>query len=264
MKSKDISSLANPELKFLLSLRKNKIRKKEEKSLAEGYRENIQLIKSNYAIDTLYICDDLFMGENNFELVDKFKNKNIRIVKLSKKVFAALSYRDKSDGIISLFKTKDLSLIDNPLSGPIFIADKIEKPGNLGTMIRTARSFNIKNIIASDSVTDIYNPNVIRSSIGHIFNINIYSEKSKKIISFLKNLNYQIISLDPSSDKSINSFKPNKNYALVIGSEQYGISEIWKKNSNEILKIDSGAHVDSLNASSAAAIAMWEIYKNYE
>ena len=86
MKSKDISSLANPELKFLLSLRKNKIRKKEEKSLAEGYRENIQLIKSNYAIDTLYICDDLFIGENNFELVDKFKNKNIRIVKLSKKV----------------------------------------------------------------------------------------------------------------------------------------------------------------------------------
>ena len=105
---------------------------------------------------------------------------------------------------------------------------------------------------------------VIRSSIGHIFNINIFSEKSKKIISYLQRLNYEIISLDPDSANSIKSYRPKKNYALVIGSEQYGISEIWKDNASQILKIDTENKVDSLNASGAAAIAMWEFYKNYE
>ena len=175
-----------------------------------------------------------------------------------------MSYRDKPDGILSLFITKKLAIENFNLSGPILVADSIEKPGNLGTMIRTARAFNFLNIISADGVTDIYNPNVIRSSIGHIFNINIFSEVSEETVSVLKNLNYDIVSLDPFSKKSIKSYKPNKNYALVVGSEQYGISDIWKKNASELLLIDSENHVDSLNASGAAAIGMWELYKNHE
>ena len=93
MKNKEITSLNNPELKFLISLRKNKIRRNENKSIAEGYRENVQLINSNYDIDTLYVCSELFVGNNNFELIDQFKIRQIRVVKLSKKV----------DEIISLF-----------------------------------------------------------------------------------------------------------------------------------------------------------------
>ena len=264
MKNKEITSLNNPELKFLISLRKNKIRRNENKSIAEGYRENVQLINSNYEIDTLYVCSELFVGNNNFELIEQFKIKQIRIVDLSKKVFNSLSYRDKPDGILSLFITKKLAIENFNLSGPILVADSIEKPGNLGTMIRTARAFNFLNIISADGVTDIYNPNVIRSSIGHIFNINIFSEVSEETVSVLKNLNYDIVSLDPFSKKSIKSYKPNKNYALVVGSEQYGISDIWKKNASEFLLIDSENHVDSLNVSGAAAIGMWELYKNHE
>src|SRR6056300_1170067 len=131
--NKSISSLVNPELKFLISLSKNKIRKSENKSLAEGYRENI------------------------------------RIVTLTKKVFEAVSYRDRPDGILSLFIQKNLAINDAPLEGPILIADQIEKPGNLGTMIRTAKSLGVMNIFCSDEITDFYNPNVIRASIGHIF-----------------------------------------------------------------------------------------------
>ena len=264
MKNKEITSLNNPELKFLISLRKNKIRRNENKSIAEGYRENVQLINSNYEIDTLYVCSELFVGNNNFELIEQFKIKQIRIVDLSKKVFNSLSYRDKPDGILSLFITKKLAIENFNLSGPILVADSIEKPGNLGTMIRTARAFNFLNIISADGVTDIYNPNVIRSSIGHIFNINIFSEVSEETVSVLKNLNYDIVSLDPFSKKSIKSYKPNKNYALVVGSEQYGISDIWKKNASELLMIDSENQVDSLNASGAAAIGMWELYKKHE
>ena len=114
---------------------------------------------------------------------------------MSKKVFNAVSYRDRPDGFLSLFNTEYIG-IPNEINGPILIPDQIEKPGNLGTMIRTAKSFGINNIFVSDEITDIFNPNVIRSSIGHLFNMNISSGTNKEIIELLETQNYQIILLD--------------------------------------------------------------------
>ncbi len=259
--NKSITSLNNPELKFLISLAKNRIRKTEKKSLAEGYRENNLLISSNYEIDTLYICEDLFVGDNNYALINEFNKKNVRIVTLSKKVFEAISYRDKPDGILSLFIQKNLSVVESNLKGPVLVADQIEKPGNLGTMIRTAKSLGIENIICCDEITDFYNPNVIRASIGHLFTMNLISDISSKIFDLLTENNYQIILLDPESDTLINNFEPKENFALVVGSEQYGISDKWSGTESQSLKIESRNDVDSINASTAAAIAMWELTK---
>jgi len=259
--NKSISSLVNPELKFLISLSKNKIRKSENKSLAEGYRENKSLISSDYEIDTLYICEELFIGENNYSLISLFNKKNIRIVTLTKKVFEAVSYRDRPDGILSLFIQKNLAVNDAPLEGPILIADQIEKPGNLGTMIRTAKSLGVMNIFCSDEITDFYNPNVIRASIGHIFSMNLISDTTTNIINLLKAKEYQIVLMDPDSDNQLKGFRPEYNFALVVGSEQYGISEKWSEINNIKLKIESVNEVDSINASTAAAISLWELLR---
>lgn len=259
--NKSITSLNNPELKFLISLSKNKIRKTEKKSLAEGYRENNLLVSSNYEIDTLYICEELFVGDNNYSLINAFNKKNIRIVTLSKKVFEAISYRDKPDGILSLFIQKNLTVIESEIKGPVLVADQIEKPGNLGTMIRTAKSLGIDNIICCDEITDFYNPNVIRASIGHLFTMNLISDTNSQVLELLTKNEYQIILLDPEAETLINSFKPKENFAIVIGSEQYGISDKWSKTKNQRLKIESKNNVDSINASTAAAIAMWELTK---
>ena len=259
--NKSITSLNNPELKFLISLSKNKIRKTEKKSLAEGYRENSLLVSSNYEIDTLYICEELFVGDNNYSLINAFNKKNIRIVTLSKKVFEAISYRDKPDGILSLFIQKNLTVIEREIKGPALVADQIEKPGNLGTMIRTAKSLGIDNVICCDEITDFYNPNVIRASIGHLFTMNLISDTNSQVLELLTKNEYQIILLDPEAETLINSFKPKENFAIVIGSEQYGISDKWSKTKNQRLKIESKNNVDSINASTAAAIAMWELTK---
>ena len=259
--NKSITSLNNPELKFLISLRKNKIRKSEKKSLAEGFRENNLLISSDYQIDTLYICEELFVGENNYSLIDSFNKKNIRIVTLSKKAFEVISYRDKPDGLISLFLQKDLSVKEDTIEGPVLVADQIEKPGNLGTMIRTAKSLGVENIFCSDEITDFYNPNVIRASIGHMFTMNLVSDSTENIIKFLTKNSFQIILMDPDCEKLINNFKPENNFALVIGSEQYGISQKWFESKSTKLKINSLNAVDSINASTAAAIAMWELLR---
>ena len=147
--NKYIESLNNPEYKFLISLKKNRNRKSENKSIAEGYRENSNLINSSLNVDTLYICPEFFVGENNEKLITKFENKNIRIVKVASKVFKEISYRDKPDGMISVFDVNKNKL-PKTISGPILIPDQIEKPGNLGTMIRTSKSFGINNILLSD------------------------------------------------------------------------------------------------------------------
>ena len=220
--NKSITSLNNPELKFLISLSKNKIRKTEKKSLAEGYRENNLLVSSNYEIDTLYICEELFVGDNNYSLINAFNKKNIRIVTLSKKVFEAISYRDKPDGILSLFIQKNLTVVESEIKGPVLVADQIEKPGNLGTMIRTAKSLGIDNIICCDEITDYYNPNVIRASIGHLFTMNLISDTNSQVLELLTKNEYQIILLDPEAETLINRFKPKENFAIVIVSEQCG------------------------------------------
>ena len=258
--NKYIESLNNPEYKFLISLKKNRNRKSENKSIAEGYRENSSLIDSRLNVDTLYICPEFFVGENNEKLIRKFKNKNIRIVKVASKVFKEISYRDKPDGMISVFDVNKNKL-PKTISGPILIPDQIEKPGNLGTMIRTSKSFGINNILLSDEITDVYNPNVIRASIGHIFNSNISSGSNDEIISLLEANGYQVLLLDPEGDESIEGFVPNQNFALVVGAEQYGISINWFNSNYISLFIRSTNNVDSINASSAAAIAMWELTK---
>jgi len=257
---KHISSFNNPEYKFLISLKKNRNRKSEMKSIAEGYRENKQLIDSKFDMDTLYICSNLFMGGNNEELVDNFISENIRVVEVSEKIFKEISYRDRPDGIISLFNTSHHNS-PGKVSGPILIPDQIEKPGNLGTMIRTSKSLGINNIFLSDEVTDVFNPNVIRSSIGHVFNTNIWSGTNQELISVLEKNNYQILLLDPDGEIDIEEFKPDINFALVVGAEQYGISDAWFNTSHISLNIRSTNNVDSLNASTAAAIGMWELTK---
>ena len=229
--NKYIESLNNPEYKFLISLKKNRNRKSENKSIAEGYRENSSLIDSSLNVDTLYICPEFFVGENNEKLITKFENKNIRIVKVASKVFKEISYRDKPDGMISVFDVNKNKL-PKTISGPILIPDQIEKPGNLGTMIRTSKSFGINNILLSD-----------------------------EIISLLEANGYQVLLLDPEGDESLEGFVPKQNFALVVGAEQYGISINWFNSNYISLFIRSTNNVDSINASSAAAIAMWELTK---
>ena len=258
--NKNIESLNNPEYKFLVSLKKNRNRKTSNKSISEGYRECYQLIESKYDVDTLYFCRELFIGDNNQYLLDEYKKKDVRTVEVSKKVFNALSYRDRPDGFLSLFNT-EYSNIPLEINGPILVPDQIEKPGNLGTMIRTAKSFGINNIFLSDEITDIFNPNVIRSSIGQVFNMNIWSGQNNEIINFLKSNNYQILLLDPEGNVDLENFKPDNNFALIVGAEQYGISDGWFEIENVTLSIRSTNNVDSLNAATAAAIGMWELTK---
>ena len=261
MENKILSSLANPEIKFISSLKKNTNRKKSKKTIAEGYRENKSLIESSRAIESLYICKELIQNKESKELVDSFDARGIRIVEVAKKPFMHISYRDKPDGFISIFPIYEQRLTDLNTDDikRILIADQIEKPGNLGAMLRSAKAFGFHTVLVCDEKTNIFNPNVIRSSIGHIFSINVVAVPSHEAIEFLYRNNVEIILLDPNSKDSIKSFTPSERTSLVVGSEDKGLSKKWLNSKHTPLHIDSSEGIDSINASTAAAIAMWEL-----
>ena len=261
MENKRITSLANPEIKFVSSLKRNSNRKKASKSIVEGYRENKLLLESGRAVDSIYICKELFNGIAHEELILLFKKRKIRMVEVSEKPFVHMSYRDNPDGFISVFPIykQNLNDLNSENNNKILIADQIEKPGNLGAMLRTAKAFGFNTVIVCDERTNIFNPNVIRSSVGHLFTINVVSASSKDVIKYLNANDIEILILDSQSNISIRSFSSSKKFALVVGSEHDGISKNWFDTKATTLKIDSSTDVDSINAATAAAIAMWEL-----
>lgn len=263
MENKIITSLANPEVKFISSLKKNTNRKENNKTIVEGYKENKSLIESGRAIDTLYICKELIQDKVRKELIDAFAKREVRIVEVTEKPFIHISYREKPDGFISLFPIYEqkLSDLNSDDTEKILIADQIEKPGNLGAMLRSAKAFGFNTVLVCDGKTNVFNPNVIRSSIGHLFSMNVITSSSSDVIKYLDSNKIEIVLLDPTSEKSIHSYRPKRRFALVVGSEHEGLSKKWFNAENVRLKIDSSVDVDSINASTAASIAMWELGK---
>lgn len=253
-----ILSLENKKIKNLIKLqKKSRYRKIKSMFIIEGIKEIKMAIDTSYEIEEIFVCKKIF----NFKysnLLNKYK-----ITEISHKIFQKISYRKTSGGLIAISKNKKFSLekITIKKESIILILDKIEKPGNLGSVLRSADAGGIDAVILSDPKTDIYNPNVIRSSIGAVFNINVIIENYKKIIYWLINNKIKVITT-AFEKKSKNIFKTNfKNsfaIAIILGSENKGLSDHWLKIKNENIKIPMNGKIDSLNISNAASIITFE------
>ena len=233
------------EIKFIKSLRDKSFRNKFNLFIVEGEKSINEFLNSNYKVYKIYSTHPANISYND-------------VIQISEKQLIQISSLKTPNKHIAIFnKTK--FPVKNQKN--YFVLDSVNDPGNLGTMIRTSKSFGINNILLSDEITDVYNPNVIRASIGHLFNSNISSGSNDEIISLLEANDYQVLLLDPEGDESLEGFIPNQNFALVVGAEQYGISDNWFNSNYTSLFIRSTNNVDSINASTAAAIAMWELTK---
>ncbi|WGH26773.1 MAG: RNA methyltransferase [Candidatus Bostrichicola ureolyticus] len=253
---KNESIISNSKIKTLLALqKKSKIRNDKKIFLVEGIKEIKMAINGGYIPEEAFICIELY--NNNKEFLNFFKKKTF----ISLKVFTKLVYRDNSGGIIVIFKQKkfctleQIQLSSNPL---ILIIEKIEKPGNIGAIFRTADAASV-DIVILDKKIDLYNPNIIRSSLGSVFIINKIKESFNKIFCWLKNKNIKIIATCLKQDaKNIYKIDLSTSIAIIIGNETIGLSKKWLKNANKIVKIPMYGTVDSLNVSNAAAIIIFE------
>lgn len=253
---KQISSLQNPFIKSLVLLQeKAKARKQTGTFLIEGQREISIAIKGGYQIETVLFLPEICTEKEAIQLAP-----NAEFIEINKEVFQKLAYRDTTEGILAVAKTKstqlsDLQLSQNPL---ILVAEAPEKPGNIGALLRTADAANLDAVIIANPKSDLYNPNIVRSSVGCLFTNQIATGSTSEIITFLKEkkINFYCATLQNSNGYHLENYTTPT--ALVVGTEATGLSQEWRDASTQNIIIPMQGEIDSMNVSVAAAILIFE------
>lgn len=256
---KHITSAQNPAVKRLLQLQeKSRFRKKERGFIIEGLREITLAISGDYTITEMYIKESHLEDASTVTLIDSLKN--VSVISLSDEVYSKVAYRDGTESVIAFAKAKnttlqELQLPENPL---LLIAEAPEKPGNIGALLRTADAAAVDAVIIANPKTDIYNPNIIRSSVGCVFTNQVVLASTEETISFLQAHNIQIFSAILQEAQPYHEQDFTKATALVVGTEATGLTEAWRAASTQNIKIPMCGAIDSMNVSVAAGILTFE------
>lgn len=254
---KQITSIQNPYIKFLVQLQeKAKARKQSGAFLIEGKREIELAIKGNYEIQTILFLPELISEKQ----INSLTNKQLNTIEISKEIYQKLAYRDTTEGVLAVAKIKSLSLSDlqlpeNPL---ILVLESIEKPGNIGAMFRTADAANIDAVLLANPKSDLYNPNIVRSSVGCLFTNQIATGTTEEIITFLKDKKINFYSATLQNSNEYHKVDYTAPTALVVGTEATGLTQPWRDESTQNIIIPMQGEIDSMNVSVAAAILLFE------
>ena len=253
---KQITSIQNPFIKTLLLLQeKARNRKQSGTFLIEGKREIMLAQKGGYEIETILFAPDICS-----EIEARKLSKSAELIEITTAIFQKLAYRDTTEGILAVAKTKsmqlsDLKLSENPL---ILIAEAPEKPGNIGALLRTADAANLDAVIIANPKSDMYSPNIVRSSVGCLFTNQIATGTTAEIITFLqqKKINFYGATLQNATSYHTQDYTTPT--ALVVGTEATGLTQEWRDSATQNIIIPMQGEIDSMNVSVAAAILIFE------
>ncbi|MBS1613195.1 MAG: RNA methyltransferase [Bacteroidetes bacterium] len=255
-----ITSTQNPKIKNLKKLDKASERREQGVLLIEGLREVLLAYRAGYEITALYICEDIVKDQEEYKLSELPKSLLDRAYYLSVAVYNTVAYRETTEGIIATAKPKELSLANLKLSEKplILVIEAVEKPGNLGAMLRTCDAAAVDAVIVCDPKTDAYNPNAIRSSVGTVFTNQIALCHSGEAIAYLKEKGITTFAAELSATKAHYQQDFVQGTAIVVGTEATGLSNEWMNAANEKIKIPMLGQIDSLNVSVSAAVLLFE------
>jgi TrmH family RNA methyltransferase len=251
-----ITSSKNERIKALQRLEKSSERRETGTFLIEGKREILKALKAGFELSEVYYCPSL-IEEKQLEMLHK---RRISLVPISHHVFESIAYRENKDGMIAVCRFKSLRLEELPLSPhPLLIVlEAVEKPGNLGAILRTADACGADAIIVCEPKTDIYNPNVIRASLGCVFSKSVVCCTKDEALDYLHAHKIQSIATTPYTDKIYFEEDLTQAIAIVMGTEADGLSEFWLKNTSTQVKVPMLGEADSLNVSVCTAILVYE------
>jgi TrmH family RNA methyltransferase len=252
-----ITSLHNPKISNVIEL-KEKSRERHAQGLfvVEGMREIEQALASGYTLDSLFVCDRI----GTATIFEHSLPASTRVFPVSGAVFAKMAYRENSDGLVAVMLLNKLSLHKVKLSKNPFVIvlEAVEKPGNLGAVLRTADAAAADAVIICDPHTDLYNPNVIRSSIGCIFTQQIVACSSDDALQWLRANNIAVFAAELEASQWYHEVNFTKPAAVVMGTEATGLTEFWLKQADTRIKIPMRGKIDSLNVSVSTAIITFE------
>lgn len=254
-----LTSLNNPKVKNVLKLQqKSAERKIQNLTVVEGFREIMQALTAGCVCHSAYICSEI-AGPEKIEIILKNVDQSV-VFYISESIFEKLAYRDNSDGILILAEPRQLKLENVKLPGNplVLVFESVEKPGNLGAMLRTADAAGVDLVLVCNQPTDLYNPNTIRASLGTIFSKQVVACTSEQAIRWLREKNIRTYCAAIPSETSCYDVDYSNPSAIIMGSEAKGLSGLWIKNADEIVMIPMYGKVDSLNVSASAAILLYE------
>ena len=254
-----ITSASNERLKRVKRLRKRRDRDDEGVFVIEGYREVKRAAEAGIVIEELYIAPELFLGENERDLIAAITEAATPPAahEVQPKAFGAITARDRPDGLLAVARKFDASLAAITDTGLILVAEGVERPGNLGTMIRTACAAGVTGIIAVDPQTDVFAPEVVRASVGTLFAQPIAVATAAETIAFLRNRSTPIVTASPEGDREYWDVDLAGPVAIVVGSEQHGVTPQWFEAARATVRIPM-AGVDSVNVAAAAAVLLFD------
>lgn len=254
-----ITSLQNSTIKNIVKIYKSSRERREQQLFViEGARELSLALQSNYIISSVYVCRDMFSKSKYLDVLNSL-SENI-IFDISPSVFEKIAYRENSDGIVALAKPKqhgldDLKISANPF---IIILESVEKPGNLGAVLRTADAAAVDAVIICDNQTDLYNPNVIRSGVGGLFTLQTTICSSQEALEWLNTNNINVYAAELNGAKPYHTVDYTTPSAIVMGTEAEGLTSYWINNAKERIKIPMRGMIDSLNVSVSTAVITFE------
>jgi len=278
-----ITSLQNPRVKQLVKLRDRRPRDAAGVFMVEGYRQIRRALEKDITLQELYFCPDWFLGDNETALIAQAEESGALLIELSKDAFAKVAYRERPDGLLALAPQWKNTLDDLDVAGVadsgvpepgsatpatkspfLLVVEGIEKPGNLGTILRSADAAGCDGVIVCDPVTDIFNPNVVRASTGVLFSVPLVVAESKQVHAWLKSKNIRTVATTPAAEKIYTDTDLRGPMAVIMGSEQYGLSDFWLQNADATVRIPMAGQADSLNVAMATIITLFEAVRQRE
>ena len=254
-----LTSPANARVKDVVKLRQRRYRDREGRFIVEGVQELRHALLADYPVEVAFYCERLFGARGEAELVDRLAAAGVECQATNATVFEKLSYRRTPDGLLAVATTPELTLarLAVPANSLWLVAANIEKPGNLGAMLRTADAAGASGVLVADPVTDPFNPNVVRASVGTLFRVPLAVAGAAQVRSWLAERAIRVIATSPDAGMDYTSVDLSGPVAIVIGAEHLGLDRAWRT-AAETVRIPMAGQADSLNAAMAATVLLFE------
>jgi RNA methyltransferase, TrmH family len=250
-----LTSRHNPKIRQLLALRERRERDRSGLFLVEGYRELLRAVEAQMQLESIFYCPELFLGSNEQALLQA---SGARLYPCSEAVLRLVSYRDRPDGLIGVAHQLQTGLDQLKEPTLLLVAEHIEKPGNLGTMLRSADAAGADGVLVCDRCTDLHNPNVVRASVGTLFTVPVVEGSTEELLQWLRIKKIKIIAATDKAQQLYTAADLTGPVAFVVGTEQLGLSPTWMEGADLQLRIPMLGRADSLNVATAASLLLYE------
>lgn len=255
-----ITSAQNEAVKHVVKLRDRRPREKEQLTVLEGYRELTRAREYGMTLTECFFSPSHFLGRNEFPLLETLAAEGVKVCEVAPFLLEKMAYRERPEGLIAIARMKRHTLDGLPVraNGLYLVAEAVEKPGNLGSMLRSADAAGVDGFLLCNRCTDLYNPNVIRASTGAIFSVPLAETSGEEALDWLRRHNIRTLAATPHTDTIYTDVDMTQAVAIVVGTEQTGLTELWMKHSDLPVRIPMLGRIDSLNVATATTILLYE------